>query len=97
MTDEKLSRIEQAFHAAISARAAGARLDLGALCGGDDALAAEVQNLLQHLDDADGNGAGNDVAASTSFLSPEELHNERSEAVAGAAAAAVRFPRWIPT
>jgi WD40 repeat protein len=74
-----LSKVESLFHAALAARESGAQVDLAKLCDNDPALIAEVQALLQHLDQAN-SGAKLD-GSSTGFLDPAELHVEATRAM----------------
>jgi WD40 repeat protein/serine/threonine protein kinase len=78
MSTAALNKVEQVFYEALAARerGGGEPIDLGALCGGDAAVLAEVQELLRHFQEA----AGSDSTPSESggFLNPAELHGTRT-------------------
>src|SRR5829696_7759721 len=93
MPTPALDKVEQAFLAALSAKEAGEPADLARLCGGDAALAAEVDSLLRHLDEAgpeeDANPIADGAAATRTrrtalFLHPAELEPQRQGGAVGA-------------
>ena len=77
MSTPAFDKVEQAFHEALSARQRDEPVDLHALCRGDAQVLAEVQALLRHFEEANGDNSGTAALADTGFLNPAELHGSR--------------------
>ena len=85
MNGGHFAKVERGFQAALSARGdggGGGGLDLFGLCDGDEAVAAEVRELLRHFEaaGADRSAAGGAGVTQSLFLDPGELHGARAEA-----------------